>query len=290
MTVTRHRKKPVEVDTIQWTGDNALEVVAFTGPENLMTFDDEVCAEDPDATAAVFDKLHSTWVLVYTGQHIVRGVKGEYYPLADDVLAETYEPAAASSAPADRAALAAEAAVERVRSVLESEAVVGRSALDYRGLITSALMADDVSGPGRVAGEAQQPCPGYETTPNRCTCDCEGCKHHCAAHQAVETQQSEPRPDTPRCAHCTHPKGDHSDRKDHTPSPTVPRRPWCHACNATCDYDEQPAGEAQQPETKCARCGHGKAAHNVSGCLECPGGWQAGHRFLIVQPAEEPTS
>ncbi len=42
--------------------------------------------------------------------------------------------------------------------------------------------------------------------------------------------------DSPRCAFCTHPKGDHSDRKDHTPSQIVPRRPWCHACNATCDY------------------------------------------------------
>ncbi|MFE2311631.1 hypothetical protein ACFXC8_00270 [Streptomyces sp. NPDC059441] len=48
-------------------------------------------------------------------------------------------------------------AIERVRSVLESEAVVGRSALDYRGLITSALMADDASGPSRAADEAQQP-------------------------------------------------------------------------------------------------------------------------------------
>lgn len=46
-----------------------------------------------------------------------------------------------------RRAERAEAAMERVRSVLESEAVVGRSALDYRGLIASALMA----------GEAQQP-------------------------------------------------------------------------------------------------------------------------------------
>ncbi|MCX4697033.1 hypothetical protein [Streptomyces sp. NBC_01373] len=38
---------------------------------------------------------------------------------------------------ADRAAL------ERVRAVLETEAVVGRTALEYRGLITSALMAGD---------------------------------------------------------------------------------------------------------------------------------------------------
>ncbi|WP_460786204.1 hypothetical protein, partial [Microbacterium tumbae] len=49
-------------------------------------------------------------------------------------------------------------AIDRVRSVLESEAVVGRSALDYRGLITAALMAAaPVSGPGRVAGETRQP-------------------------------------------------------------------------------------------------------------------------------------
>ena len=40
-------------------------------------------------------------------------------------------------APADRAA------VDRVRAVLETEAVVGRSALEYRGLIATALMADD---------------------------------------------------------------------------------------------------------------------------------------------------
>ncbi|MDT7847238.1 hypothetical protein [Streptomyces justiciae] len=100
MTATRYRKRPVEVDTIQWTGDNEHEVVAFTGPTNFHSLDeiDRGNSNDPDATAAVYDCLHSTWVLVYTGQHIVRGVKGEYYPIAEDVLAETYEPA---EAPAD---------------------------------------------------------------------------------------------------------------------------------------------------------------------------------------------
>ena len=30
-------------------------------------------------------------------------------------------------------------------------------------------------------------CSGVETVPNRCTCTCEGCRHHCGAHQpAVE--------------------------------------------------------------------------------------------------------
>ncbi|MEW2420476.1 hypothetical protein AB0911_08020 [Streptomyces nigra] len=40
-------------------------------------------------------------------------------------------------APVDQAAL------QRVRDVLETQAVVGRSALEYRGLIVSALMADE---------------------------------------------------------------------------------------------------------------------------------------------------
>jgi hypothetical protein len=75
----------------------------------------------------------------------------------------------------------AEAAVERVRSVLESEAVVGRSALDYRGLITAALMADQAPAPdpSRVAGEAQQP----ETPTFVCKCPAEIC--HCGHHAAV---------------------------------------------------------------------------------------------------------
>lgn len=37
----------------------------------------------------------------------------------------------------------AESALNRVRTVLETEAVVGRTALEYRGLIASALMADE---------------------------------------------------------------------------------------------------------------------------------------------------
>ncbi|MFI1701993.1 hypothetical protein ACH419_39435 [Streptomyces bobili] len=94
--VIRRRKKPVEVDTIQWTGDNETAVQAFTGgPSNFYALDteDREGSDDPEATATVYDRLHSTWVLVYTGQHIVRGVKGEHYPIAEDVLAETYDTA-----------------------------------------------------------------------------------------------------------------------------------------------------------------------------------------------------
>jgi len=92
MPVTRYRKNPVEVDTIQWTGSNEQELVKFTG-HRFEAISAEHRAEKPDITAQVYDKLHDTWVGVKTGQHIVRGVQGEFYPIAEDVLAETYTPA-----------------------------------------------------------------------------------------------------------------------------------------------------------------------------------------------------
>lgn len=42
----------------------------------------------------------------------------------------------------------AESTLARVRTVLETEAVVGRSALEYRGLVTSALMAAEAQQDG----------------------------------------------------------------------------------------------------------------------------------------------
>jgi hypothetical protein len=93
MSVITVRKKPVEVQAIQWTGANIDEIFEFTGCDKFDLLDEQQRRDgaDPDATAAVFDVLHSTWVLVYDGQWIIRGVKGEFYPCAADVFAETYE-------------------------------------------------------------------------------------------------------------------------------------------------------------------------------------------------------
>jgi hypothetical protein len=101
VTVTRYRKRPVEVDAIQWTGDNEAELITFTG-NRFEALEPEDRADDPEITAQVLDVLHSTWVGVKTGQHIVRGVKGEFYPIAEDVLAETYERVGDGPAAAER--------------------------------------------------------------------------------------------------------------------------------------------------------------------------------------------
>lgn len=90
--VRRFRKRPVVVSAIRWSGDNEAEVREFAGGL-FGTVDPEDRSDDPDITAEVFDKLHSTWVGVKTSQWVVRGVKGELYPLDDEVRLETYDPA-----------------------------------------------------------------------------------------------------------------------------------------------------------------------------------------------------
>lgn len=93
--IARFRKRPVVVEAVRWTGDNADEVFELAGRENfdVLSEADRLNCDDPEATASVFDKLHSTWVLVFDGQWTIKGVKGEFYPIADDVLRETYEDA-----------------------------------------------------------------------------------------------------------------------------------------------------------------------------------------------------
>jgi hypothetical protein len=94
----RYRKKPVVIKAVQWTGANLREVQELTGTGHFYAVDPEDRGEDPDQTAAVLDKLHSTWVRVYDGDWIIKGIRNEFYPCRPDVFAETHEPAAPGEA------------------------------------------------------------------------------------------------------------------------------------------------------------------------------------------------
>lgn len=92
MSAQRFRKKALEIDAMQFDGANHELLNSFTGGIfGLLSPDDRECCDDPEAVAEVFDKLHSTWVLVYPGDWIICGVKGEFYPCRPDVFADTYE-------------------------------------------------------------------------------------------------------------------------------------------------------------------------------------------------------
>lgn len=90
--VHTRRKKAVTVETLIWDGTNADQLDAFTGGK-FQPVDPEDRDEDPDITGSVLDGLHSTWIGVKTGQHVIKGVKGEFYPIDAEVLAETYDEA-----------------------------------------------------------------------------------------------------------------------------------------------------------------------------------------------------
>lgn len=90
--VTERQKRPVRVRTLEWTGLNLDEMQEFTGAGNFHAVPPEDRTEDSEITAQVWDELHSTWVGVYTGHHVVQGVRNEFYPIDAAVLADTYEP------------------------------------------------------------------------------------------------------------------------------------------------------------------------------------------------------
>ncbi len=80
----RFTKKPLTIEAVQWTGDNLDEIQAF----------------DPDHRRILGGGAMPLviWTLegplnAQVGDWIVRGVKGELYPVKPEVFEATYEPA-----------------------------------------------------------------------------------------------------------------------------------------------------------------------------------------------------
>jgi hypothetical protein len=77
------RKKPVEIQAIQWTGDNWPEIQTF-------------CSTARNPTEAnqslVIPTLEGNH-LANRGDWIIKGVKGEFYPCKPDIFEATYDAA-----------------------------------------------------------------------------------------------------------------------------------------------------------------------------------------------------
>ena len=74
-----YQKKPVEIEAVQWTGDNIQEVIQFAGDHVEYLYDTlRVFTLEGPVTASV-------------GDYIIRGVKGEFYPCKPDIFEMTYE-------------------------------------------------------------------------------------------------------------------------------------------------------------------------------------------------------
>ena len=93
--MTRYRTKPIEVEAIQYTGDNEREIADFMNVPvpALQTRVDAVLRADGNYRKnchILINTLEGTMTANY-GDYIIKGVKGEYYPCKPDIFDETYE-------------------------------------------------------------------------------------------------------------------------------------------------------------------------------------------------------
>lgn len=77
----KYRKKPVEIEAIQWTGDNDAEIDKFiTVPHEIFPIQNKIIIPtlEGNMEAIEFD-------------YIIKGVNGEFYPCKPDIFDKTYE-------------------------------------------------------------------------------------------------------------------------------------------------------------------------------------------------------
>jgi hypothetical protein len=79
--MARYRKKPVEIDAVQWTGENEEELAEFLGQSLLHWLPDQ------RIRVGTLEGGHDASL----GDWLIRGVQGEHYPCKPDIFDATYE-------------------------------------------------------------------------------------------------------------------------------------------------------------------------------------------------------
>ena len=88
----RYRKKPVEIEAVQWTGLNLEEIKAFVGKSLIYDIIDTAW-EVGKVRPRVFMKIKTLEgdMIVSEGDYIIKGISGEFYPCKPDIFKATYE-------------------------------------------------------------------------------------------------------------------------------------------------------------------------------------------------------
>ena len=83
--IKKYRKKPVEIEAIQYTGKNDNEIIKFTN--NNAYFEHNFFT----GNKVMFIKTLEGNMQVSIGDFVIKGVNGEFYPCKPDIFARTYE-------------------------------------------------------------------------------------------------------------------------------------------------------------------------------------------------------
>jgi len=84
--IEKYRKKPVVVEALQWTEmEDTKAVRAFCG-ESLLGVS-QYPNEEPYLIVGTLENPH----IASSGDYIIKGVAGEFYPCKPDIFIATYE-------------------------------------------------------------------------------------------------------------------------------------------------------------------------------------------------------
>ena len=84
--IKKYIKKPVEIEAVQWTGNNLEEIYDFVGIKNLSFWSKAVDEEVGELYIRTMEgEMHAT-----VNDFIIKGVKGEFYPCKPDIFYEAY--------------------------------------------------------------------------------------------------------------------------------------------------------------------------------------------------------
>lgn len=82
----RFRKKPVEVDAIQYTAETCLEIHKWMGVEHQQYGDTKPCGKDH-----IYIETLEGLMRAQPGDWVIKGVNGEFYPCKNDIFRKTYD-------------------------------------------------------------------------------------------------------------------------------------------------------------------------------------------------------
>lgn len=87
MTAARYRKRPVEIEAVQFTGDNVQEIWDAFGVEGIYG----PTEQNPDHL--ILTTIHGDEAPARPGDWIIPdGKPGTFYPCKPEIFAQTYEP------------------------------------------------------------------------------------------------------------------------------------------------------------------------------------------------------
>lgn len=97
-TPSKFRKKPVEIEAMQFDGsfDSYMQIVEWARSHDALNINvREFGEEESDHTHLVVHTLEGA-MRAESGDWIIRGVQGEFYPCKPDIFDATYQPVEAT--------------------------------------------------------------------------------------------------------------------------------------------------------------------------------------------------